>query len=374
MTISFNNGSQGSCNNSGIKKLEINSSGNLIVTFADNTIQDLGRVVGYNGENGRNFYPNEIGFLVPDDQFKIDEPIGWSYLSLADNNSVLYFKKSEPGLPSEWNVVPFGKGDPGAAGKSFYIDSSGTDFPTTGLKDQYTFYNTNDGKIYYYHQSSNTWGGGIQFRGPQGLRGRFHIDLIADAFPAIADLPVDYCFYNQTDGNLYYVDEIPGTNPVQKQWSTGILFRGKDGDKGDKGDKGDQGLPGKDIKVISNVIDTSYNNALLVIGTCPAGYVVTNIEVKIIEPYEYPVTDMLVRFGGTAQSEIDGTVIAPYDYFDINVVRSYIVNEINHEVSDNPEIISCIFNESVNNSSFGKMNVYVTIAYQEPIQPISDNI
>lgn len=373
MTISFNGGSNGSCNTSGIKKLEINSAGNLIVTYADNTIQDLGRVVGYDGVNGRNFYPSEIGFLVPDDTFKVDEEIGWSYLSLANDTSILYFKSSAPGLPSTWISVPFGKGDPGAAGKSFYIDSSGTAFPTTGLKDQYTFYNTNTGMVYYYHLATNTWSDGIQFRGPEGKRGRFNIDLQAAAFPAIEDLPEDYCFYNTTDGKLYYVDII-STDPLQKGWSEGIVFRGKDGIQGDEGIQGEQGIPGKDIRVITNTIDTSYTNAVLVIGTCPAGYVITNIEVKILEAYVAPVTDMLVRFGGTAQSEIGGTVVAPYDYFDIGVQRSYIVNEINHEVSDHDEIVSCIFNESVNNSTYGKMNVYVTIAYQSPIQDISDNI
>ncbi|EIN7543398.1 hypothetical protein LPS12_004738, partial [Salmonella enterica] len=159
----------------------------------------------------------------------------------------------------------------------------------------------------------------------------------------------------------------------QKQWSEGILFRGEKGEKGDS-IKGDPGKDGKDIKVIVNTIDTSYTNALLVVGTCPAGYVVTNIQVDVLQPYNNDVTDMLVRFGGTVQSEIDGTVIAPYDYFDIRTTQRYIVNEVNHQVSDKDEILSCIFNESVNNSTTGKINIIITIAYQSPIEPISDHI
>lgn len=374
MTISFNNGSVGSCNSSGIKKLEINAAGHLICTYVDNTIEDLGRVVGYNGENGTNFYPNLIGFEIPDGDFEIDQPIGWSYLSLADNSSALYFKTSAPGVtPATWNKMIFGKGDTGATGRAFTIDSQGTAFPTTGLFDEYIFLNTDEGNIYIYDLDTTDWNGPYRWKGDQGLQGVFKIDLEDDTFPDIDTLPYGYSFYNTETGYLYYVVENPVV-PGQKQWSTGILFRGKDGLKGDKGDTGEQGTPGKDIYTIYNTIDTSYTNALLVVGTCPIGYVVTNIQVDVKQAYDYPVTDMFVRFGGTAQSEIDGTVIAPNDYFDINTARKYIVNEVNHEPSDEEEIISCIFNESVNNSTLGQMTVTIELAYQLPVQPISGNI
>lgn len=112
MTITFNNGSGGSCNNSGIKSLVINSAGHLIVTFADNTIQDLGLVVGHDGTNGKNFYPDDVGMEIPDGTFAVDKPEGWCYLSLANGTAKLYFKTNDAGVePSTWNTVEFGKGD-----------------------------------------------------------------------------------------------------------------------------------------------------------------------------------------------------------------------------------------------------------------------
>lgn len=371
MTISFNNGSTSSCNSAGAK-FHINSVGHLIVTYADNTIEDLGLVVGLDGVNGTNFYPNLIGFEIPDGTFEIAQPIGWSYLSLANNTSILYFKTSAPNVtPATWNQVEFGKGPKGDSGKSFTINSSGTTFPTTELFDGYTFYNTDDGNVYIYNSEQSSWSTGIPFRGPQGLRGRFTIDSQGPVLPSITNLPVDYAFYNSTDGKLYYVE----TNSVtgQKEWSTGIVFRGPDGIKGDKGDS-ITGPAGKDIKVIINDIDTSYTNALLVVGICPAGYVVTNIEIDVIEEYEPNVNDMFVRFGGTAQSDDDSVIIGSSDNFDIQSVQKYILSEVNHLASTKDEIISCVFNESVNNSSTGKIHLTVTIAWQSPIEPISNHI
>ena len=371
MTISFNTGSSGTCNSTGAT-FKINSAGHLIVTYADTTIEDLGLVVGQNGENGTNFYPNEIGFEVPDGTFETDKDLGWTYLSLANNTAILYFKTTAAGVtPSTWNQAQFGRGPKGDAGASFTINSSGTTLPTTGLTDEYTFYNTDDGNIYIYDLDTTSWRGPFPFRGEQGLRGRFIIDSQGDTFPTITDLPVDYTFYNTTTGYLFYVELNSVTN--QKQWSNGILFRGPKGEDG-LSIKGDTGAAGKDIKVIRNTINTSYTNAVLVIGTCPAGYVVTNIQVDVLTAYMGDVQNMLVRFGGTAQSEIDGTVIAPYDYFDIQTTQRFIVDEVNHTASDSDEIISCIFNESVNNSPSGSMNIVVTIAYQSPIEPISDHI
>ena len=373
MTISFNNGSVGSCNNSGISKLEINASGHLICTYADNTIEDLGRVVGYNGQNGTNFYPNEIGFEIPDSQFRVDEEIGWSYLSLANNTSILYFKTSAPGvIPVTWNPMEFGKGDKGDKGRPFTIDSSGSTLPITGLFDEYTFFNTTDGSIYIYDLDSTDWSGPFQFTGDDGPRGYFKIDAQLSELPPLAALEIGYTVYDTDDGKLYYVEENPNV-AGQKQWSPGVLFRGPKGLDGES-IKGDKGENGDGVSIIYNVIDHSYTNALLVIGTCPKGYVVTNIQVNVTEGYLYPVDEMFVRFGGTAQSEIGGTVIAPSDYFDINTAQKYIVTEVNHEPSDTDEIISCIFNESVNNSPVGNMSIVVQMALQLPVLPISDNI
>ncbi|AFC21672.1 tail protein [Cronobacter phage vB_CsaM_GAP32] len=379
MTISLNNGSSSSCNCSGIKSLVINNAGHLIVTYDDNTIEDLGLVVGHDGANGTNFYPNDAGFDIPDATFNLDKDIGWSYLSLAINSTqtvpTLYFKSNAANEPTAtWVSAPFGKGQQGEMGSPFHIDSQGTTKPTTGLFDNYTFLDTVTGQIFVYDLDSTSWSAPYQWRGLQGLQGRFKIDLQDDVFPAIENLDTGYTFYKTDTGFLYYVEEVQNGPVKQKAWSQGILFRGPKGEDGDKGIKGDPGSDANNIYAIKNVIDTSYENALLVIGKVPAGYLVTRIEVDIQNAYDSVVNELTVRFGGTAQSEIDGTVIAPPDYFDINRVQRYIVDEVNHEISSTEEILSCIFNESVNNSEVGLMTIIVTIAKQLPITPIEDNI
>lgn len=378
MTISFNGSS---CNNcSGIQSLVINNAGHLIVTYDDGTIEDLGLVVGHDGANGTNFYPNEIGFEIPDGTFDLDKDIGWSYLSLIVNSEqpvpTIYFKTNAANEPTAtWVSAPFGKGQQGEMGTPFHIDSQGTTKPTTGLFDNYTFLDTTTGQIFVYDLETTSWSAPYQWRGPQGLQGQFIINLQGTTFPSpISDLNPGYTFYATDTGLLYYVQEVQVGPVTQKVWSDGILFRGP---KGETGDQGLQGIPGSDannIYAIKNVIDTSYENALLVIGTVPAGYLVTRIEVTVENAYDLVVNELTVRFGGTAQSEIDGTVIAPPDYFDINTAQRYIVDEVNHEISTSEEILSCIFNESVNNSSVGLMTIICTIAKQLPITPIEDNI
>lgn len=372
MTISFNGSSSG-CNTSGIKNLVINSAGHLIVTYSDNTIDDLGLVVGHDGADGTNFYPNEYGFEIPDDTFRLDKPLGWTYLSLTQPVS-LYFKTSDADVtPSTWEFVEFGKGEKGDAGSPFTINSSGATLPTTGLVDNYTFYNTTDGSIYIYELSSTSWKGPFRFLGYQGEQGQFIIDSEGNDFPDITNLKIGYTFYNTETGYLYYVKSDSPTS--QKYWSTGILFRGPKGEPGDPGLKGDPGDPANNIFAIKNEIDNSFENALLMIGTLPKGYLVCNIQVSVTEAYELAVNEMEVRIGGTIQSEIGSVVIAEADLFDINVARRYIVNEVNHDVDEvDDQIISCVFNESVNNSSTGKMTIIVTIMKQLPITPIADNI
>lgn len=374
MTISFNNGSSGVCNNAG-EKFHINTAGHLIVTYADNTIEDLGLVVGQNGIDGKNFYPDDIGFDIPDASYHPEYKIGWSYLSLV-SPATLYFKTSAPGVtPVTWITSEFGRGPKGDAGRPFTIDGSGTILPTDPevLFDEYNFYNTDTGMLYIYDLDTKSWRGPFPFRGPQGLRGRFIIDSQGDTFPDLTGLPVDYTFYNTATGMLYYVEATVPPLPEGTQWSPGILFRGPKGEEG-QSIKGDPGIAGKDIKIIINNIDNSYPNSLLVIGTCPAGYVVTHIQVNMIEAFNNDVLNMFVRFGGTAQSKIDGTVIAPESYFDIRSTQRFIVDEVNHLASSNDEIISCIFNESVNNSTTGNLHIIVTLAWQSPIEPISGHI
>lgn len=371
MTISFN-GDSSSCSkcSSGIKSVIINTSGHLIITYDDNTIEDLGLVVGKDGNDGNNFYPDDKGFIIPDENFNTDKDIGWSYLSLVDPVSIYFKTNSSNNDISTWIYTEFGKGETGEAGKSFSITSSGTTFPTDNLIDNYTFYRTTDGTIWIYSASSSTWNGPYQFKGDTGEQGKFIIDSSGINFPDITNLEPNYTFYKTDTGYLYYVIQ----ENTQKSWSQGIEFRGPQGIKGDKGDIGNPGSDANNIYAIKNIIDTSYENAVLVVGICPAGYMVVNIQINITTKYVEPVTDMKVRFGGTAQSEIDGTVIAPFNYFDINKSGKYIVDEINHDISQTDEILSCIFNESVNNSSTGNMEVIITIAKQLPITNIEDNI
>lgn len=373
MTISFNNGSNTSCNSAG-EKFHINSTGHLIVTYADNTIEDLGLVVGRDGIDGKSFTPDQIGMDIPDSTFEPDQPINWSYLSLSSSPIYLYFKTSAPGvLPVTWEKTPFGRGETGAAGRPFKIDSSGTSLPTTGLFDEYVFYNTSDGNIYIYDLDTTSWHS-YAWRGPTGPQGRFVIDESGVQLPSVVGLPEGYTYYNTETGELFYVEQKPSPAlPGEMQWAEGIPFRGPQGVKGDDGNS-IVGPAGKDIKIIINDIDNSYNNSLLVIGTVPAGYVVSNIQVNMEQAFNNDVLDMRVRFGGTMQSELDGIVIAPNEYFDIRSTYRFIVDEVNHEASTNDEILSCIFNESVNNSSTGKMHIIVSLAWQSPIEPISDHI
>lgn len=372
MTISFN-GSSSSCNNAGLK-FKINAAGDLICIYPDNTIDNLGHVVGMNGKNGTDFYPDEVGMEIPDMTFRPEKPLGWSYLSLANNKSILYFKTSEADVtPVTWNSTEIGKGEKGDPGRPFTIDSSGTTKPTTDLFDEYTFFDTSTGAIWMYDEPTTDWRGPYQWTGPQGIQGVFKIDLETENLPDITNLPLNYCVYTSSDGKLYYVIQNPD-NPSQKKWSDGINFRGKQGIQGVKGEKGDPGKNGDSVYIVHNVIDTSYTNAVLVVGTCPKGYVVTDIQIDVTQGYSMLEDGMFVRFGGTAQSKIDGTVIAPKDYFDIAEARKYIVNEVNHEPSDKDEILSCVFDSSVNNSPTGKMNVTIQMAYQLPDVPISNNI
>lgn len=372
MTISFN-GSVGSCNNSGIKKLQINSAGDLICTYADNTIENLGHVVGLNGKNGSDFNPDERGFEIPDGSFRQDKPFGWSYLSLANGKSILYIKTSDENVdPSTWNTVEIGRGEKGDQGRAFQIDSQGTVLPTTNLHDEYTFLNLTDGRIYIYDEQTTSWTD-YPWVGKQGERGFFKIDEQGTDLPDVDDKTPGYTFYDTDTGQISYVVEDDTVTPAQKSWSQPIQFRGPDG-KSIKGDKGDTGEKGDGIHLIYNEINHEYTNTLLVVGTCPAGYVVTNIQVDINEAYSGFVNDMHVRFGGTVQSETDGIVIAPGDYFDLQMPNRYIVNEVNHMPSDKEEILSCIFNESVNNSAVGKMTIRIELAHQLPIMPISENI
>lgn len=378
MTISFNNGSSFACNSAG-EKFHINAAGHLIVTYADNTIEDLGLVVGKDGTDGKSFVPDQIGMDVPDENYQPDQPINWSYLSLASSPIYLYFKTSAPGVnPVTWEKTPFGRGEKGEPGRPFTIDGTGTVLPTDPnvLFDEYTFYNTEDGLLYIYDLDTKSWREPVPFRGSQGPQGQFLINERGTDFPALAGLPIGYTFYATDTGMLYFVEAVPG-NPQPPasltQWSQGILFRGPQGLKGDS-IKGDTGAAGKDTKVIVNNIDTSYTNALLVIGTCPAGYVVSHIQVNMEEAYNNDVLDMRVRFGGTVQDEYDGVVIAPNEYFDIRSTYRFIVDEVNHSPSDKDEIISCIFNESVNNATTGKLHIIVSLAWQSAIEPISDNI
>lgn len=383
MTISFDNGSTTICsrNSSGIKKCYINTAGNLIIVYNDGEIEDVGHVVGADGTNGKNFYPDERGFDVPTDivDYNIAKPVGWCYLSLANDTAKLYFKTTDENVsPVKWNVVEFGKGD---QGESFHIDTEGDHAPTDAdvpalVRDEYTYLDTSTGKVYFYDTGTKMWSTGFQWTGAQGSkgdRGNFLIDLDGNTLPpSYTDQPEGYTYLDTSTGKIY---QIVKDSSGALGWSDGYQWTGVQGKEGVQGDKGDTGDEGKGQRVIVNTIDNPYPNALLVVGTLPAGYLITNIEVDIVQAYNADVKEMFVRLGGEAQTEIGSVIVAPEEYFDIQTINKYMVLGVNHEASLTDEVISCVFNQSVNRSyDEGKLKIAVTIAWQEPITDINDSI
>lgn len=383
MTISFNNGSTAVCsrNGSGIKKCYINTAGNLIIVYNDGEIEDVGRVVGSDGVDGKNFYPDERGFDIPTAivDYNIAKPIGWCYLSLANNTAKLYFKNTAPNVsPVQWNIVDFGKGEQGEA---FHVDVEGDHPPTISdvpvvVRDEYTYLDTSTGKVYFYDVGTQAWSAGFQWTGAQGIqgvRGNFVIDLDGVTLPPpYVAQPEGYTYFDSSTGKIYQV--VKGVGGVLG-WSDGYQWSGKPGAPGKPGDKGDDGAQGKGQSVIVNTIDNPYPNALLVVGKLPAGYLITSIEVDIEEAYNADVKDMFVRLGGEAQSQIGSVIVAPDSDFDIQRKNKYIVSGVHHEASLVEEVISCVFNQSVNRSyDKGKLKIIVTIAWQEPVVSIDDSI
>lgn len=351
MTISFS----GSCTKT-ISSVTIDSDGNLIVIYSDNTSENLGKVVG---ADGKNFAPDQIGNIVPGDNDFVTEAIGFVYESLANGTSVLYFKNSAPGItPVVWSIAPYGKGD---KGDPFMIDGTGTTLPDiNSVSYGYTFLNTDTGAI-YIKGTTLTWGGPYQFKGDRGPQGQFIVNSTGTTLPDATTLYEGYTFLNSDTGMLYYVYKN-GSNVLT--WSTGVLFRGP------QGIQGIQGETGSALYTISNTVTSFLANTLIPLGTVTAGYVVTNIDVNVTGALNV-VSTMEVRFGGTVQSSTGSVVIAPDTYFDVNNVLRFIVNETNHEPSTSDQLVSAIFDYSANNSTItGEIKYIITIAKALPVAPI----
>ena len=354
MAISFN--TQNCPSNKTISSVYIDDDGNLVVVYSDTTSEILGKVVG---SNGKNFTPDQVGTLVPDGTMFIAEPQGFVYESLANNNSLLYFKSSLANVtPSTFCIVQYGKGD---KGDPFGIDASGATLPaSTGLAVGYTFYLTTTGVIYIINPSLQ-WSGPFQFKGDTGAQGQFIINASGTTLPTASTLYNGYTFFNTTDGKLYYIY----TNNSVLTWSPGTVFQGP------QGIQGPIGLTGADAEyIISNTVDFSMANTLLVLGTCPAGYVVTNADVNVTTQLQANVVEMEIRFGGTSQSVTGSIVIYDQDDFDINVQRRYLVNEINHDPSETDQIVSAVFDYAPLNSDTGIIVIKLTLGKQLPTQPI----
>ncbi len=354
MAISFNN--QNCSNNKSIKSASINDDGDLFVIYSDSTSEVLGHVVG---KDGKNFAPDQDGMLIPDGTMFINEARGFVYQSYANNKVTLYFKTSLPGEdPSTWISVEFGKGD---KGDPFLIDAHGSTLPDlTDLRIGYTFYKEDEGKI-YQKTPQLVWSDPYDWRGIKGDAGNFVINGSGTVLPDVSTLYDTYTFLKTDTGMIYQV-YIDGNNELH--WSIPYQW---------KGDKGDSGDPSPDYAlrgVISNTIDFSLPNTLLVLGTVPAGYVVTNIDANVVTELNTNVVDMSIRFGGTVQDDAGSVIIADKDYFDINIKKRYIVNEINHNPSTSDEIVSAIFDYAPLNSDSGIVNIKITIARQLPTSEI----
>ncbi|WNA15947.1 hypothetical protein XaC1_304 [Xanthomonas phage XaC1] len=354
MAISFNSSTCSS--NKSIKSAKIDSDGNLVVTYSDDTAEIIGKVVG---ADGKDFKPDAQGNLIPDGTMYVAEPQGFVYQSYANGVVTLYFKTSLPGVsPVTWVSAEYGKGD---KGDPFNIDGSGTTLPDPqGLEVGYTFLNTDTGMV-YIKQVSLQWSTGYQWKGDRGEQGQFRINDRGTTLPATTGLYDGYTFLKTDEGKLYYVYE-DGTGALL--WSAGDQFTGPQG-------VGIQGPVGPAAEyIISNTVDFSLANTLIVIGTCPEGYVVTNIDVNIATPLNTNVVDMEIRFGGTVQDDTGSVIIAEKDYFDLNRQSRYIVNEINHEPSTKDEIVSAVFDYAPLNSDTGIVKIKVTIGKQLPTSNI----
>lgn len=354
MAISFNN--QNCSNNKSIKSAEINDDGDLVVFYTDSTSEVLGHVVG---KDGKNFTPDEQGILIPDGTSFISEPQGFVYQSYANNKVTLYFKTSLPGEdPSTWISVEYGKGD---QGDPFLIDSQGTTLPDLdGLRIGYTFYKTDEGNI-YQKTAQLVWSAPYSWKGVKGDAGNFVINAHGDTLPDVSTLYDTYTFLKTDTGMIYQV-YVDGNGVLH--WSDPYQW------KGDKGDKGDTGKGEDSLYIISNTVDFSLPNTLIVLGTVPAGYVVTNIDANVVTQLNTNVVEMEIRFGGTIQDDAGSVIIAPQDYFDINIKKRYIVNEINHLPSTNDEIVSAVFDYAPLNSDSGIVEIKLTIAKQLPTSEI----
>lgn len=350
MAISFNN--QNCSNNKSIKSASINDDGDLVVIYTDSTSEVLGHVVG---SDGKNFTPDERGDLIPDGTMFIDKPQGFVYESYANGKVTLYFKTSLPGVtPSTWISAEYGKGD---KGDPFLIDDQGTTLPDlTDLRIGYTFYKTDEGNI-YQKTAQLVWSAPYRWKGIKGDAGNFVINDSGDTLPDASTLWDTYTFLKEDTGQIYQV-YVDGNGTLH--WSKPYQWTGKQGDKGDDGSSADA------LYVISNTVDFSMANTLLVLGTVPAGYVVTNIDANVTSKLNTNVVEMEIRFGGTIQDDAGSIIIAPQDYFDINIKKRYIVNEINHDPSTNDEIVSAIFDYAPLNSDSGIVEIKITVAKQLP--------
>ena len=354
MAISFNN--QNCSNNKSIKSAMINDDGDLVVIYTDSTSEVLGHVVG---SDGKNFAPDAQGALIPDGNSFVNEAQGYVYQSYANNKVTLYFKTSLPGVsPSTWISAEFGKGE---QGDPFLIDDKGDTLPDlTGLRIGYTFYKEDEGNI-YQKTSQLVWSQPYSWKGVKGDAGNFVINDSGDTLPDVSTLWDTYTFLKEDTGEIYqaYVD---GNGTLH--WSNPYQWTGKKGDKGDDGSSADA------LYIISNTVDFSMANTLLVLGTVPAGYVVTNIDANVTSKLNTNVVDMEIRFGGTIQDDAGSVIIAPQEYFDINLKKRYIVNEINHDPSTNDEIVSAIFDYAPLNSDSGIVEIKITVAKQLPTSSI----
>lgn len=211
----------------GVKSVVINENGNLIITFTDDTVIDLGKVTGDKGSQGDKGDQGETGATgVGVKSVTIDEN-GDLIITLTDdtvhNAGKVTGDKGNQGDKGD-------KGDTGATGvgvKSVTIDENGNLIIT--LTDD-TVYNA--GKV-----TGNN--------GDKGETGAAGVGVKSVAIDENGNLVITL-----TDDTVHNLGKITGAKGDKGE-------QGDKGDKGDKGDAGNNGVAGVGIK--DAVVDENGN-------------------------------------------------------------------------------------------------------------------
>lgn len=304
----------------------------LIIEYSNGIKNDLGIVVGEKGDtgnDGKDYNFDFVSDVEPTENDFINEKNGFSYLVLNSSTVKLFFKYKTENEKSFWVEKELFKGEKGDSG------TNGKNFEPNVI-----------------------------------------IDHIPTENEYISEDKGFICLYLNTfdqDETSYFIK----FNKAYEENTVWVKTK-LSGKKGEDGKDGDNGKDGKDGKSgsyqIYNKIDSSYTNTLLVVGNVPKNTVVVSVEINVIKGFKDPVNTMDVRIGGLMQSAYDSTIIVPNTLNDISSTGTYQINKTMTSVSDEEQIVSCVFNDAVNLSSTGELEVIVTLADRLKLLDINENI